>query len=68
MVELFFLLRAQVRLGAGHPQQVAMHNYTAVSERSAVMANFSFEREGKQTIDPAVDEQITASGLAVEKV
>src|SRR3954463_8232365 len=26
MIELFFLVRAQVSLGAGHPKQVAMHD------------------------------------------
>src|SRR5258708_36029601 len=45
VVEALLLVRAQVRLRAAHPKQVAMQNDFAMAQRPAVVADKTLERE-----------------------
>ena len=59
MVELLFLFGAQVGLGAGHPEHVAVHDHFLVAQRLAVVVDQALPcASGNRPLTPAVDEAV----------
>ena len=65
MIELFFLVRAQVSLGARHPQNIAMQHHLPVAQRSAVATNQPFQREREEPVDTSIHESIGRAGFPI---
>ena len=66
MVELLFLGRAQVRLGTGHPQNVALHDHFPVARRFGVVVQQPILCEREQAVDAAVDKPVWDSRFVIQ--
>src|SRR5438067_3423693 len=68
VIEPLFLLRAQVRLRAAHPEHVAVDDHLAMAETPAVVVDETFESEREQTVEAAIHEFPRLAGLLTQKM
>ena len=67
MIEMFFLIGTEIRLGTGHPEKVAVEQDLLTPRPWGVMPGQPFQREREHSIDAPIDEAFAGSRLAIQE-